>query len=466
MLKGFSRLMFQSKFTLSASGLLLAGVTLGALGGCASNLCDTEPDSPNCEQIVPPDQLSLSVTPLRLSLSQGGMLNVKLGGRPPAGTRAFLRRAQSADLLLGTLEKSEQTLAIGAAELTGRTPGLAQIIVTQPDQTEMTAPLRLFVEPSFRNAAREYDTKQDGNAPIWTGIGDNGGVYTINSFAPFAGSPDRQLRIVDYQYNNSMLAPKSPQSFGAYRGYPISDQLPGRGALIADQVVAVSKNPVSLMYPVLTDLCGIKSQTCRQLNPMTLEFQKVMGLAADRRGLLVAVQTDAQVLAYRGSEATPFGEALTLTGMGSNKGSTVAVAVGDLDGDGQPDLVTLHQGPMGVSVFLRGSDSKLLRYSEPYSMQLQTAMGGVLPTAVAIADLDGDGLDDVALALGSTVTLLLNQGEGGFAAAEPISTSMTMAIDAIALGNIDPATGNHSTDVAVSSSTSQRVAVLLNQAAY
>lgn len=469
MSRTLSKLMFQSsvarKTSMTAGGLaggLLVAAALTA--GCATNLCETAPEDPHCAGTVTPGQLTLSVSPLRLSLSQGGSLTVKLGSTPPAGTRAFLRRAGAGDLLLATLDKSEQMVAVKAADLVGRTPGMAQLVVSQADQADMTVSMRLFVEPVFKDPPKEYDTKADGNSPIWAGVGENGGIYTLNTFPPFMGSPDKQLRIVDYQYGNGMLALRAPQSFGAYRGYPISDMLPGRGAIVADRVVAVSKNPVSAMYPVLTDLCSYKTQTCQQLNPMTLEFQKLLGLAADRRGNLVAVQTDAQVLAYRGSDVTPFSERLTLQGMGTNKGAVVAVAVGDLDGDGQPDLVTLHQGPIGASVFLRASDTRTLRYSDPYSAQLQGALGGVLPTAMVMADLDADGLDDVALARGSMVSLLINQGDGSFSAMSPIA-SIT-AIDGLALGSVDVGAGSRSTDLVISSSVSQKLSVLLNQAAY
>lgn len=466
MMKKLSALVCQSKL---AGTALLLGVSAPLFAGCALNLCATEPGDPHC--IGPGGNPSsgtpaaLSVSPVRLSLSQGGALTLKLGQAPPSGAVAFLRRAQAADLTLGPVEHAEQSVMISAAQLSGRAPGLAQLVVVLADHSELTAPLRLFMEPSFRDAPKEYDTKTESNYPLWTGIGDLGAVYTLNSFPPFSGSQERQLRLVDYQYNKTVFALRSPQSFGAYRGYPITDQVPGRGALIGDQIVSISKNPVNQQFPILTDLCSVKTQTCRQLNPMSLEFQKVLGLAADRRGALVAVQTDTGVLVYRGTEDSPFTERLSLAGAPTaNKGALAGIAVGDLDGDTQPDLVQVHQGG-GVSVYLRAVDSKELRYSEPYSQKLGAALGG-LPTALAVGDLDGDGLDDVALARGGSVVPLLNQGEGGFMAAPAITTGMVTAIDSIALGNVDSMTGSRSTDLAVSSSSGQRLAVLINQSPF
>lgn len=468
MMKKLSALVCQSK--VSGTALLMSiGMSAPLLVGCAMNLCATEPGDPHC--IGPGGDTpggppaALSVSPVRLSLSQGGALTIKLGDQPQVGARAFLRRAQAADLTLGPVEQAEQSVTISAAQLSGRSPGLAQLVVMLADHTELTAPLRLFMEPTFRDAPKEYDTKPESNYPIWAGIGDQGALYTLNSFPPFSGSSERQLRLVDYQYNKGVFAPRSPQSFGAYRGYPISEQGPGRGAVIGDQVVAISKNPVNQQFPILTDLCSVKVQTCRQLNPMSLEFQKILGLAADRRGALVAVQTDTTTLVYRGTDESPFAERLSLAGMPTaNKGALALVAVGDLDGDTQPDLVQAHQSG-GASVFLRATDSKELRYSEAYSQKLGAALGG-LPTALAVGDVDGDGLDDVALGRSGSVMLLVNQGEGGFTAAPAIATGMVTAIDSIALGNIDSSTGNRSTDLAVASSSGQRLAVLINQASF
>ncbi len=87
-----------------------------------------------------------------------------------------------------------------------------------------------------------------------------------------------------------------------------------------------------------------------------------------------------------------------------------AVAVADVNGDGIPDLIVanLTLGPDGVSVLLGNADGTF----QP-AVNYNT---GSAPCAMAIADFNGDGYPDIAVVDedSDTVTILLNNGNGTF----------------------------------------------------
>jgi len=113
----------------------------------------------------------------------------------------------------------------------------------------------------------------------------------------------------------------------------------------------------------------------------------------------------------------------------STGGGPHSVAIGDLNGDGKPDLATANFDGGSVSVLLNGGDGSF-RVEHDYTTGDRTV-------SVAIADLDGDGSPDVAAAVAetNTVAVLLNKGDG--ALQPPVSYATGEDPFSVALGDLD-----------------------------
>src|SRR5205807_2143155 len=102
--------------------------------------------------------------------------------------------------------------------------------------------------------------------------------------------------------------------------------------------------------------------------------------------------------------------------------SPEALAVGDLNGDGVLDLAVVGPaGPRigGVSVMLGQGEGTFPMAGNFF------AFCGRLPSSVAVADFNGDGVPDLAVAnTGSNnVSVLLGNGDGSFQAAESFAVA-------------------------------------------
>jgi hypothetical protein len=129
----------------------------------------------------------------------------------------------------------------------------------------------------------------------------------------------------------------------------------------------------------------------------------------------------------------------------------VAVAVGDLNGDGRADLATANFGARTVSVLSnRGVAGFQAKHDYP------TGRG---PHSVAIGDLNLDGKADLAIANrdADTVSVRLNRGDGTFGARRDYRTRQLPI--GVAIADLD---GDRNLDLAVAARTAGFVSVFPN----
>ena len=172
------------------------------------------------------------------------------------------------------------------------------------------------------------------------------------------------------------------------------------------------------------------------------------------RDLAVANEHADNVTILRNNGAGNFGQPATSPEAVGN--APMSVAAADLDGDGDQDLAVANQLSNNVTILRNGGKGNFV---EPGS---SPEAAGDWPQSIAVADLDGDGDPDLAVAnpVSNKVTILRNDGGGNVV--EPGSSpeaagSFPCSVAAADLdGDADP-------DLAVANLYSANVTILRNR---
>ena len=141
-----------------------------------------------------------------------------------------------------------------------------------------------------------------------------------------------------------------------------------------------------------------------------------------------------------------------------------SVAIGDVNGDGKPDIVTANFDANSVSVLLNTTTNGA---STPSFSSKTDFTVGSSPSSVSIGDVNGDGKPDIVTAnySGNTASVLLNTTSNG--ASTPTFTITTdFAVGGTTYSVIlDDVNGDGKPDIVTANFTANSVSVLLNTTA-
>jgi hypothetical protein len=139
----------------------------------------------------------------------------------------------------------------------------------------------------------------------------------------------------------------------------------------------------------------------------------------------------------------------------------IAIAAGDLNSDGVPDLAVVNSADSTISVFLNNGDAT---FAVATGSPLTTS-SGANPSGVAIADFTNDGIGDIAVTNAGVSTLGIYIGLGLGLYAPQIELSTPVGPQAVTTADFD---GNGLPDAALTahSGTSNTVSVFLDPSTF
>ena len=140
----------------------------------------------------------------------------------------------------------------------------------------------------------------------------------------------------------------------------------------------------------------------------------------------------------------------TDSGQALGQAETSSVALGDLDGDGDLDAVTLNEGAPNLVWVNQGN---LQGGSEGTFQQGPQSLGNGVYGSLALGDLDGDGDLDVVIPVGGLVRVYGNDGTGVLTDSGAVLSTVPSSPH-VALGDLD---GDGDLDAFVSTATAETI---------
>ncbi len=196
-------------------------------------------------------------------------------------------------------------------------------------------------------------------------------------------------------------------------------------------------------------------------------FGTLSDVDGDGKPDIVTANSGANTVSLRRNTSTPGSIAFAAKVDFSTGGSPSSVAVGDVDGDGKPDVVSSNAALSSNSV------SVLRNISIPGTIALSAKVDfavGAAPRSVAIGDVDGDSKPDLMVAnsdatapASTTISVLRNTSTSGSITASSFTAKVDFTVGtvprSISMGDLD---GDGKPDLVVANTNSNSISVLHN----
>lgn len=389
--------------------VLLGSLGILALLGCSSSDTTYSPSSSYLVNAIAVADIDGNGTPDIL-----GMVSTDLGGAPTQGyVSTRLQSSAGAFVLPTRFGVGTGPANLVVADVNG--DGRPDLVVANADDHTVTVRLADAARPGFFLPATVLATP--GRVPLDVAVGDLDGDGIPEVVVAASGANNvlvfRQLLPVDptskavyFQAAQTLPVGGDPQAV------TVAD-LDGDGH--GDIAAATTANTVSVLrqitfsptfaaqssvdYPTGVQPVAIKAADLNgdgKLDLLTANYGATLN--PGNQGLSVLLQT-----AVPGTFAAPVHYATEYR--------ATALAVGDLNGDGSPDVAVACAGlpgqPGAVSVFLQGG---IIQGALLPAVNYTGTWG---PMGVAIGDMDGDGRPDLVTADGDIVVRLNNASAPG-----------------------------------------------------
>lgn len=426
-----------TKATLAIAGL--SGLLLGTTMDCSVPLCDERPGDPRCTGGTDGGTPDLALITTRLSKG-GGRVNIT--AKVATGTSVKLVLPGSLEVACQVDAAGSGTCDVSMAQLASVTPGQIPVTLKAGDKT-LSTKLRIFQPPTFMDATGMKATFSTGaRQPTWVQV-SQGHVFATNESAT-----SMNFRIDEYMLSGTTLTATAARD--THFGFvPL-------GVMISiSEGQTVKATPQAGMINLENaDLTGTSYTSFKMLN-----LTKVNSVGASRDSTVVAVAgegTDGPLKAYTlPSPGQTNSNSVTLTG--STTKAVTRVAVGKLTDTSGPDIVAAHAD--GASVFLQKAGSGNPALDQTLSTMVGSKLIGPGLTAMALGDIDRDGLDDIIAVQGASIIVL--SIDGTTVTSTPVLSSLPMTVDAAAVGDVS---GDGKPDLVIGQKAGAMLTVFINQA--